>query len=462
MKKFGILAGLAFVALLLGMAGTAIRSDEAQASPTDVLTVQPGICAAIAAAFDWDDDGDTDDDADDFVLALAACSALSVPANLAAVAEALGGDADDPDTWAAVAAFGADQLREDTGFTWVLAFVTTIAPVTFVAEEGALLPHDMGPPETPGTWLCDTNAEDGDCAPGAVAADGVVVAGLSGATADLGAADLEVEQQGRFADLEYLVVGAPEDIVVIAFPSDTVIESAIDCTDLDVGDFEDEVEAPEVTGVIATVTDDDGTELTGVPVEWLTSDDDVATLAEDTTITLALDAGTIAVNLVCGQEPGTADITGGVNMDADADLEIDDSVEITVIGEPAEMTLVASPSSITCDGVNSSTVTATLVDADGNPVVAGIGVRFDVVALGIADPINTTTDATGVASSDITPLSGVSAGVVVSVSAPDFDLEGSVRIDCTPPVPTVAPPPPPTAVPPPIVPPPTGDGGYLD
>jgi hypothetical protein len=110
--------------------------------------------------------------------------------------------------------------------------------------------------------------------------------------------------------------------------------------------------------------------------------------------------------------------------------------------------------------VTSSTVSAALVDSEGNPVVDGTDVRFEVVALGISDPI---TDSTvdGAAKSKITPLSGVSAGVVVLVSVPDADLEGSIRVDCIPPAPTVAPPVTPPVVPP-VTPPRTGDGGYLD
>ncbi len=82
--------------------------------------------------------------------------------------------------------------------------------------------------------------------------------------------------------------------------------------------------------------------------------------------------------------------------------------------------------------------------------------RFEVVALGTASPINaTTTD--GQASSTITPLSGNAAGVTVIVSA--GDAEASVRVDCilaTPTAPAASPTP--TG---PITPPVTGTGGYL-
>jgi hypothetical protein len=345
---------------------------------------------------------------------------------------------------------------------WILAFVTTEAPVTFLAEEGTLVPSDLPRVDL---WTCDTDAEDADCQGAGVAGDDVVVALLTGAgAAPAGAtADLVVEQQGVEEVLEYTVVGVPDAIDVVAL-EDTVMEGTggedddddglTNCEELDLSDFSDEIADPTVGGLLATVTDEDDVELAGEWVDWESDDTDVATVSQGATLTIAVDDSVVAANFVCGIGPGTAEITGDIGVD-------DDTVEITVVGEPAEMTVTVSPASITCNGTASSTVTATLVDADGNAVPAGIDVRFDVVALGIADPIVDQTDAEGVASSKITPLSGVSAGVVVAVTVPDFDLESSVRIDCTAPAPTVAPPPP-TVAPPTVIPPPTGDGGYLD
>ncbi|MCJ7490923.1 MAG: hypothetical protein MUP15_01995, partial [Dehalococcoidia bacterium] len=94
-------------------------------------------------------------------------------------------------------------------------------------------------------------------------------------------------------------------------------------------------------------------------------------------------------------------------------------------------------------------------------VVAGNSVRFEVVALGIAEPIIAKTDANGVAKSKITPLSGVTAGVTVLVSVVDDDsIEGNILVSCTPGSGTVPGPVTPAVVPP-VTPPRTGDGGYL-
>jgi hypothetical protein len=101
-----------------------------------------------------------------------------------------------------------------------------------------------------------------------------------------------------------------------------------------------------------------------------------------------------------------------------------------------------------------------VTDSEGNNVANGVEVRFDVVALGTANPITTTTS-DGTASSVITPLSAATAGVTVIVSS--GDAESSTRVDCALPIP-------PTTGPGPVATPTrtgtiggpdTGNGGYL-
>jgi hypothetical protein len=127
---------------------------------------------------------------------------------------------------------------------------------------------------------------------------------------------------------------------------------------------------------------------------------------------------------------------------------------------PAAIALTASPAAIPCDGTSTSTVTAKVTDSAGNDVVDNTPVTFSVVALGTANPINTTTTG-GSSTSTITPLSGGTAGVVVQVTA--GDAASSIRIDCLPALATAtaaaggA-----TATPPGgITGPNTGTGGYL-
>jgi len=501
MKKFVVLAGLVAVALVLGMAGTAVRSNDAQAKPEDVITFSPNVCTALTTSVlegDWDNDG-TDYDAADATAGYLACRGLlNTPDGLNDLARVLGADVitasgaveavcgdgldndgdtvfddgcaedyNDPALFQDLADLSGAQLGDYSvaapastdGKLWVLTFVTNDGVLTLEADEGIWLSSLTSNVSCPGA--------DADCDNVAPEGDGIVVDLLLGnaGAADLGDAELVATQGGVDVISDYVVVGEPEDITLALIPDGNVQEGidAADCADdphltpLDSSVFTDGVAEPEKNGLAATVTDDDGTELAGIFVDWSSDDTDVANLNKDTSISWTLEAGTFASNLFCGDGTGTATIT--------ADIGVEDAeVDVTVIGAPDAMTLTASPAAITCDGVNSSTVSAALVDSEGNKVVDGTDVRFEVVALGIADPITATTEGgTGAATSKITPLSIASAGVVVMVTVKDADdevvLEGNIRVDCAAPV---APPPPPVSpTGPTVVPPGTGDGGCL-
>ena len=507
MKKFVVLAALVAMALVLGMAGTAIHTDKAQAKPEDVLTFSPNVCVSLMKVLEADCNGDDTYTANECVPACIAGLATAQGLNdlarglgadvSAAVgpAETVGGkcgngvddDGDltiddgcavgynDPALFQDLADLSGAQLGDYSvasalktdGKLWVLAFVSNDGNVTFEADEGIFLGDGSN-------VTCSLLADDQDCDGGGVKGDKIVAKLLLGNdVADLGDAQLVVTQAGVDVISDYVVVGPAEDIALALVPDGNVQEGVTksQCDDdphltpLDSSVFTDGVAEPEKNGLTATVTDDDGTELAGICVEYSSDDEDVANLNLARSVTWALDAGTLAANLFCGDEVGTATITGTalsvVDLTIASFAEVEDAeVDVTVIGAPDAMTLTASPATITCDGVNSSTVSATLVDSKGNKVVDGTDVRFEVVALGISDPITATTaGATGAAESKVTPLSGVSAGVVVLVSVESADLEGSIRIDCTLPV---APPPPPVSpTGPTVVPPGTGDGGYL-
>jgi len=509
MKKFVVLAGLVAVALLLGMAGTAVRSNDAQAKPEDVITFSPNVCMAMTSVLEADCNNDGDRTAADVVFCQSICyGGVATQGGLAALALILGVDVDhtiaakpvalpvaetlddcnngvddDGDTFAddgcpvpddyndpalfqdlddlSGAQLGDTSTPANLNGLWVLTFVTNDGAITFEADEGVFSPALTS------AITCDglpAPGDEEDCDGDGTKGDKIVVERLIGnGVADLGDSELVATQGSVDVIYDYVVVGDPEDITLALVPDGNVQEgvSAADCADdphltpLDSSVFTDGVAEPEKNGLAATVTDDDGTELAGIFVDWSSDDTDVANLNLVKSVTWALESGTIAANLFCGDEIGTATITGAVGTVAD------DDVDVTVLGAPDAMTLTASPAAITCDGVNSSTVSAALVDSKGNKVVDGTEVRFEVVALGISYPITAkTAGGTGAAESKITPLSGVSAGVVVLVTVESADLEGSIRIDCALPV---APPPPPPVSPtgPTVKPPGTGDGGYL-
>jgi hypothetical protein len=97
-----------------------------------------------------------------------------------------------------------------------------------------------------------------------------------------------------------------------------------------------------------------------------------------------------------------------------------------VPGPPDRVELAADPQALVCDGEQASIVTASVFDEDGVPVADGINVRFSVVALGTADPIDTVT-AGGVAQTSVVAV-GSQVGVVVNVSV--GEVETAIRVDC--------------------------------
>jgi adhesin/invasin len=161
----------------------------------------------------------------------------------------------------------------------------------------------------------------------------------------------------------------------------------------------------------------------GTPVSTATSFTSVSFLVTGTTIAGA--------DTYCGVAAGTATLSGATLAGEIAGNTgaITRTQAITVTGVPATIALTASPAAIACDGTATSTVTAKVTDSAGNNVVDNTPITFSVVALGTANPINTTTKG-GTATSVITPLSGSTSGVVVTVTS--GSAASSIRIDCTP------------------------------
>jgi hypothetical protein len=218
---------------------------------------------------------------------------------------------------------------------------------------------------------------------------------------------------------------------------------------------------------VTTSIDPPGDENTVVRFGLGSIDEDITA---DTFFTLdprTPDAAPVAFyQVLCGGSgTGTTDVVAEINLISGGVLSSQDEsrAEITVGGAPANIALTAVPPQIRCDGSETSTVTATVTDSDGNNVADGVPVEFSVVALGTANPIDTET-VDGTASSTITPLSNASAGVTVLVTAGDDEIDNvvqaSIRVDCALPIAT-QPTPAPTAPTGVIGGPDTGNGGYL-
>lgn len=468
MKSLLTVALAAVAALVLGV-GAFQSTPSANADTTGLVLVG---CELLAGGID----GDLTDAtvAGDYAL----CTTALTPADLVLLDGAYGDDDGEleADDLADRDPLDANQIRE--GCTAAGPQCTLLAFV-FVDDEKQVdldLPAGLESVQS-GTldFVCDTEAEEADCSDVTPNdGDGAVVFHIFNDTADSGdEPTVRVLQEGVEQTADVTITGDAQEVNLVLV-EDTVQVSGSSLGDVttcqttnDVTDA-DSITQANTTVLAATVLDLDDVAMARVTVALTTDDSDVARVATgsvaneitgDTGQTVdSGDTGIAQFAVVCGgRETGTTDVTAEIGAVTDRD-----TAELTVVGEPAEVVLAASPASIACDGTASSTVTATVTDSDGNNVADGVEVSFDVVALGTADPINVDT-ADGTASSTITPLSNASAGVTVLVTA--GDVERSIRVDCSlpiPPQPTTPTGPVPTPTRTGIVGPDTGNGGYAD
>ena len=529
LKLFGMGALASIAALVLGF-GLVGNAPTAQADTTDVVAVR---CLAIAALVDGDAD-DTTTLADygqacalnglDGLAAGNPASAATQPGTVLELARTVGDEDNDLEAsdLTIVAGYDDDQLSEACTAATAPTTVCAMLIFVFVDDERPVTldnPGGLTSLQSPATtdYICNLDAAslidtsilvDNDCndAPASVG-DGVVIfhvinSALASASDRGDTETVRVRQEDVEQQVDLNIVGTPNDVKL------TVLEDLIetnrsaaqtnDCTqDTDVRNA---IAPPNATLAFAEVFDEDDRRLSMVPVvikvdppadngtiAALGIGNNFEDITGNSTVTVkptdaALDDATDRIFVppiahyivVCGgRSTGVTTIHAQID-DGDADLTVDDDTseqEITVGGAPKNVGLTATASSIKCDGSEKSTVTAKVTDSAGNNVANGVPVRFTVVALGTANPINTVTE-DGKATSVITPLSNSSAGVTVLVQAypsgfevngvgtTDDVIETSIRVDCALPLvtqPTLSPPVP-TG---PIRPPDTGTGGYL-
>ncbi len=366
------------------------------------------------------------------------------------------------------------------GSLWIIAFVSNRAPVTFQTNVGTFVPPLT--PNVPGdphpnsdaasqTWVCDNVVngapgvlEDADCGTGAGGtADGVVVARLRArfgdSIADIGPGTVTVRQSiTNVATLAFNVVGEPRNVAFTTLEStiqNGITDLQADCNlPTDAAGFLEANSNPFKAIVLAKALDIDGNSVTGAIVNWTPSfgtdpvtkfkvfDGDTKSAGMAAPLTPTLDLGSFgfgAPNIICGTtNPGTVTVKAELSktvVSGSNTLTLDPqgsdgvkTVDFKVVGEPASISAVADPAAINCDGTSTSTITATVLDAAGDPVATGNEVHFDVQVLGTANPVNAKTNDKGVVTSTITPLAVGATGVPVSVTI--GDLATSVRIDC--------------------------------
>lgn len=471
MNKFVLVALAAVAAIVLGF-GVRGATQTAHADADAVNVVG---CEFLLGVID----GDPDDAVDTGTDVAPACYAPLTDVEVGLIADAVGdedgeleiGELDELD------GYDGNQISDScTGgleiycTLHVFVFVDDEAPVT-IDPDGSEL--EIFQDTAASVYTCSTDAEDGDCdATIPDNGDGVVVFQLTvrggvGGGEQGDTVPVTVRQEDVEQDFDVNIVGDANDIS-LTLVEDVIMEngstSATSACVTD-SDVTDAIDPPEQTLAIATVLDSDDTELARVPVTIsipAADDPEIATIGDNTAFSLVAgeDLPTAFYAAICGGEgPGETTVTVSIDdAEVNIDSDDDDSADLTVVGEPATINATVSPQEIQCNGTNSSTVTATVLDSDGNNVPAGVEVNFSVVALGTANPINEDTGSDGTASSTITPLSNASAGVTVIITA--GDAQTSVRVDCAIPLGPTAPAGTPTQTGT-IGPPDTGNGGYL-
>lgn len=436
-----------------------------------------------------------------------------------------------PDTFDALD-LDANQIIPGASYL-IIAYVADDAPVRFTTEKGVFTVPSQ-PSVTDYRCAADSPQTQGlnldpDCdGDSSTVGDGVVVARLltSPADGDEGTFTVQAIQEGIAFPIEMTLVGAPERIEVTPLFGKNTIQTypneAI-CTELDVDDCPPETRAScnfaatadavlgavstaEKTILVAKAFDDNDQELTGVLLDWslaagfpnsppFVPEADAATWSINKNRfgtggvslpqTPTLDTGPLGLafpQFVCGgTDTGTIDMVVSFSSVLTPSADPDEHVEVSVnvISGPTNIALTAEPAELDCNGVNTSKVSATVTNADGENVADGVDVNFEVYALGTTNPRLANTTA-GVASTTVTALAGANdltadgqpRGVIVNVQLIGDDnniLPAQILVRCT-----GGPPPPGTGNPPPpgggagsgggpptgtIRPPDTGSGG---
>jgi hypothetical protein len=467
-----------FVAAATLLAFNLGGGERAHAAPTHIMLVNPGLCLAAASP--------------PITSCLTSVGFEYTPSvgdkGIAGAAAALGKRVSfddlyttrvahiEPSDFQGVATFSGGQVHQLDGNTptgmsrlAVIAFVDHNAPVTFKTTAGFFSESDNP------TYTCRANDPvsnpDTDCgSPVGLAVpatpDGVVVAYLACTLAScptLGPQQLTVEQDGIVYPMNFTVVGEPH--TVSFFTLETGIQAGVandatgkpDCPFSGTLPFITKaLGEAEKTVIVARAHDLNDTAIVGAWFNFTSSDTSEAVVALPQAPTLDLGGfGLGAPNIVCavaGAKTGSVTIKaqltrfvvsgGEISVDPQADPGRADSdmgygtFTFTVADTPAKLALAADPPSLNCDGTATSKVSATVIDAEGNPAVSGTAVNFSVQTLGTADPISAMTDDKGVATSTIAPLAGDTKGVTVDVSVLSGGVvqpnaEQSIVVQCT-------------------------------
>lgn len=444
------------VVLLAVVAGSVNpRPEPARANPTAVLALNHSLCVALGSAFGGIPT----------TTAATNCLGFDLQANMQSYVHCLRGfDANndgthdcltggdiiqvEPEFFAALDR-DANQFHPGQG-SHVMLFVEDDFPVRFVTDVGNWRGLDKDIECGRIVDGADFYDEDCDQDP-ATAGDGVVVYQLNISQSDVDAAEggtgtahVTVVQEGIGFPIELTYVGAPQNLTVVPlFGAEKAVQTGSTLatpagqypfsTDCNFGATSAAVlganNSAEQAVVVVKAQDDHGNDVVGALISWdLTKffPPPEATSAPTGTFALnrlaqggvalpqtpTLDTGLIGYSFpqfICGGKvPGDLNLTASMFtevLDPFADHKVHVDITIKVIGPATELALTAEPATIDCNGTNTSSITANLVNAAGDPVAKGLDVHFEVATLGTVSPLLAdTTD--GKASTVLTPLSG--------------------------------------------------------
>jgi len=401
----------AVLVLVVCLTGPALRSHKAQAEPTNVLGINWVLCFFLTADKDWDDNGFVDNA--DKTVAFVGCQTLNDQYRLEQLVRVLGGDPQNPSPtdFAAIDVDG-NQLHEQDGSLWVIAFVSNDEPVAFSADEGVF--QVSGTATAACGPLPSHDFQDEDCDDDGVEGDGVVVTKIAASGGARGPASVVATQSGVDTYLDYTITGEPYEIHVTA-AEPTIETGAASCEYPQTeAEWSEALADPQRTVLTAQILDSDGTPLATGLVEWQSYDENKAApaIVNGWTADLGI-AGVVGRNVLCGMDNVgevtveasiTKFIAAGLNADPYAGSD-DDSVQVVVVPR--------SPANDTPTPTTTPTATATRTPTATPKPPAGVGGAVELPAAAIAAESDVSSEESGGAASGVALAGAVVGGVVV-------------------------------------------------
>lgn len=170
----------------------------------------------------------------------------------------------------------------------------------------------------------------------------------------------------------------PASIAVVAEPTTISVSDAQ-------GNSLNAPALPNETTIRATARDVNNRTLAGVPITFSSTDGNALFIPQNApTATVTTDAqGVATVRLRSSTKAQTITVSA-------SSATVAGSTQVTFLpGPPAQVTLSANPEIISANGTSTSTLTAEVKDAVGNPVVDGVMVVFSTTAGSISGPAPT-------------------------------------------------------------------------